>query len=300
MNVFITGGMGFIGSHIVVELLRHGHEVTVLARDPNKIPVFATTSGIRIVKGGLSNAEAIVEGLKGQDACIHNALFWGNTPLEMLQNDTYCAVRVFDLAVEAGVKHIVYTSSTAAFGPFVPRMDENLRITPGDFYGATKASTEAYLSAFSYQKPVRCNVVRPGYTIGNPAVEGAPLYSDVRFKNIVKAALGGDDIQVTGKDGTQFIAASDLANIYSAILHSDVNRGLYLGLAQDFTSWEEIARETVALTGSKSRVVVEDKGWGEPTLFDLGRIEREFGLAFSSKGIITSHLKYLIEQGRLS
>ena len=258
MKVFLTGGMGFIGSYIAVELLGKGDEVTILAREPNKIPKFLETPGISVVKGGLDDIDVIREALQGQDACIHNALYWGDSPTKMLMNDTRASVSVFEAAADAGVKDLIYTSSTAAIGPFKPLMEESMHIAPSDYYGATKASTEAFLSAFSYRTEMRCNTVRPGYTIGNPVVEGAPIFSDRRFKNIVRAALDGDDIKVTRFDGTQFVWAGDLAKIYSSVLHSDVSRQTYFGLAGDFSTWEQIARDAVELAESASVVVVVD------------------------------------------
>ncbi len=298
MKVFLTGGMGFIGSHIAVELLSKGDTVTILARDPGKIAKFAEIPGISVVQGGLDDVDAIRRALEGQDACIHNALYWGDTPSKMLHNDTRASVNVFEAAADAGVKHLVYTSSTAAIGPFCPHMTEDMHIAPSDYYGATKASTEAFLSAFSYRTGMRCNTVRPGYTIGNPVVDGAPIFSDKRFKSIVRAAIDGAPISVTRFDGTQFVWAGDLAKIYSAVLHSDVNRQIYFGLAQDFTSWEQIAHDAVRLTGSSAGVVIEDKGYDPtPNLFNLGKIEREFGLAFYAQPAIEEHLKYLVSLG---
>ena len=145
---------------------------------------------------------------------------------------------------------------------------------------------------------MHCNLIRPGYAIGNPVVPGAAIYSDARFRNIVRAALAGAEIRVVQNDGTQFIWAGDLARIYSAVLHANPNRAIYFGLAQDFTTWEAIARQTVQMTDSPSRIIVEDKGHGAPHLFDLGRISREFGLSFTSAARITEHLEYLIRQAR--
>ena len=146
---------------------------------------------------------------------------------------------------------------------------------------------------------MRSNVVRPGYTIGNPVVPGAPLYSDRRFREIVRNALAGSDIVLARHDGTQFIWAGDLARIYTALLRSDVSRGVYFGLSRNFTTWEAIARQVIEMTGSPSRVVLEDKGHGaSPTLIDVSKIQREFGLAFDSTQQITAHLRYLIAVGK--
>jgi UDP-glucose 4-epimerase len=299
MKVFITGGMGFIGSYIVMDLLTSGHQVTILARNPAKVPEFQTMPGIQIVRGGLDDMPVIAAALPGHEACIHNALYWGNSPTEMLHNDTRSSVHIFAKAADTGVKHLIYTSSTAAMGEFRPGMHEEMKPKPSDYYGATKAATEAYLLAFGSKTSMRCNIVRPGYTIGNPVVSGAHIYSDKRFKQIVASALAGDEIRLTKNDGTQFIWAGDLAKIYTAILGAQVNRSIYFGLSKTWTPWEAIAKQAIDMTKSKSRIVLEDKGYGaDPHLFDLGKIEREFGLSFDSTRIITDHLRYLVDLAR--
>jgi len=294
MKVFITGGMGFIGSYIVMDLLKNGHEVSILARNPNKVPAFAKMPKIKIVQGGLADFETIAKNLPGHDAAIHNALYWGDSPTDMLHNDTRCSIHFFDMSAKAGVKQVVYTSSTAAMGEFRPHMDEESKPKPTDFYGATKAATEAYLLAFGSKTSMRCNIVRPGYTIGNPVVEGAHIYSDKRFKQIVGAAMKNEEIKVTKNDGTQFIWAGDLAKIYTAILQGNVNRQIYFGLANNFTTWETIAKEAIKMNNSKSKIILEDKGYSDkPNLFDLSKIQRDFGLASDSTNVITDHLRYL-------
>jgi UDP-glucose 4-epimerase len=297
MNVFVTGGMGFIGSYLVMELLKNGHQVSILARVPEKVPPFQTMPDITIVQGGLTDLEVIAKHLPGHDACIHNALYWGNTATDMLKNDTVSSVQVFEAAAAAGIQHLIYTSSTAAMGNFVPNMHEEMKPNPTDFYGATKAATEAYLLAFASRTSMRCNIVRPGYTFGNPVVEGAPIEIDSRIRDIVQNALTGADIHLTRNDGTQFIWAADLARIYTAVLHSNMNRSIYFGLGQNFTSWEAVARQAIEITASKSQIVLEDKGYSdEPILCDVSKIEREFALAFDSSEKMTEHLQFLAQE----
>jgi len=51
MNVFLTGGTGFIGSHVAMELVRHGHTVTILARNPGKVPGLMKIDRISLAEG---------------------------------------------------------------------------------------------------------------------------------------------------------------------------------------------------------------------------------------------------------
>jgi UDP-glucose 4-epimerase len=199
-----------------------------------------------------------------------------------------------EAAEAAGVKQFLYTSSTAAVGKFRRKMTETIDLSPVDLYGATKAASEAFLLGFAAKAKIRCNIIRPGYTFGNPAFPDGVTQPDKRFKEIVTAAKKNEPIPVTKHDGTQFIWAGDLAKLYNAVLKSDMNRRTFFGLSSEFVTWEAVAQKSIGITGSKSKVMVEDKGWDEnPMLFDLSLIKKEFGLEFVASPEIAKHLEYL-------
>jgi UDP-glucose 4-epimerase len=296
MRIFITGATGFIGSHVAYRLLEAGHELVAIARNADKTPSLSNHPRVRRVPASLYDFAAIREALAGCDACVHVALGWGDTPVSMLETDTRATVFLLQACVEQGVKHFIYTSSTAALGGFWSRMSETDPVRPSDYYGATKAASEAYVMAVGARSSLRCNVIRPGYTFGNPVVPGAPMQPDKRFANIVKSALAGEDIRVKKGDGTQFVWAGDLARLYQAVLDSDRSREVYFGLAKPFITWQAVAEEAVRLTGSRSKVVAEGEP-GPPCLFDLAKIREHFGLEFGSAEHITRHLQHLMAQG---
>jgi UDP-glucose 4-epimerase len=304
MNIFLTGGTGFIGSYILKALSEKGHIITVLARNPDKVPALKILPGVKMVEGEIDDADVIAESVKGKEVCIHVALHWGETAREMLLRDTYASVQLFELAVKAGVKEIIYTSSTAVndwvYMDEISRAEgekntvfENTKARPVTNYGATKGATELYLNAIAFEHKIKCNIVRPGYTFGNPAVEGASMQSDLRFRKIVQSALLNTDIEVIRYDGTQFIWAGDLAKIYLATLESNVNGMMYFGLGNRFISWEKIAAEAKVKLNSRSKIVVNDLGWPEkPALFDVSAIQRDFGFSFDSWERIRKHIDY--------
>jgi len=256
MKVFLTGGSGFIGHWVVKDLLAQGHQLRLLVRNPSKIPSLQTLPGVEIVEGTLNDRAVIEKALQGCEACVHIALGWGETPTTMLQNDTAATVFLLEAAEKAGVSRFIYTSSTAAVGEYRPAMTESIDPRPTDLYGATKAASEAYLLGFSAKVKMRCNIIRPGYTFGNPAFLDGVTQPDHRFNKIVAAALKNEPIQVTRHDGTQFIWAGDLAKLYVNVLNSDLDRRIFFGLSKEFVTWEKVAQKALEVTGSKSRIVV--------------------------------------------
>ncbi|EDY84299.1 NAD dependent epimerase/dehydratase family [Verrucomicrobiia bacterium DG1235] len=297
MKALVTGGTGFIGSYIVVELLEAGHEITILARNPSKVSTFTQDERIRFIKGDLSEHAILRDAVRGMDAVIHVALGWGDEAETMLLNDTLPSIILMEAAKNAGVQHFIYTSSTACHGEMRKLMGPDSKTRPTDFYGATKASTENFLIALSHQSEMRCNIIRPGYTFGNPVVPGASIYSDTRFKDIARNAARGLPIEVTQHDGTQFIWAGDLAKIYRSVLESDCNREIYQGLASVFTSWEDVARQAIELTGSSSEIRTINQGYdAEPNLWCVAKIQEHFGYAFNGEPKIPAHLQHFVDQ----
>jgi UDP-glucose 4-epimerase len=283
MKVFVTGGTGFIGTHLVKALLRDAHEVTVLTREPSKV---APLARLKVVEGSLLDHDLLSDALAGHDACVHLALIWDvDESTDVLLEDTLATVALLKLASLAGVAHFVYTSSVGVHRPFRPSMSERDRLTPTDHYGATKAANEAFVSSASYQTAMRCNTIRPGPVLGSNVA---------RFEAIARAALANEPIEVFRGDGRQFIAVADLVEVYTTLLMSDANRECYVAVSRNFTTWEQIAREVVALCHSKSPVVVRDPSTPLGHHFEVDKLERDWGLSFDSRGPMTRFLQSLI------
>ena len=311
MNVFLTGGTGFIGSHVAMELVNNGHKVTILARNPDKVPELRKISALEVVQGDMTDAERVGRLIAGKDACIHVALnYTKRVGWEVLMDDTLPTVFLSHAAAQANVKHFIYTSSTAANDSLcMGERDESEKALksvtastkqhPATFYGATKAAGENYVIAQSHLSTLRVNIIRPGYVFGNPVVPGASTQGDMRFHDIVRNAVLNQPIRVIKHDGTQFIWAGDLAKLYLKVLHGQMNRKTYFGLSKKFVSWYDIARAAVERCGSKSRVELEDKGWSADGLYwDVSDIKKDFGFEFDPWQKILEHLDYYIDRER--
>ncbi|MFA5257370.1 MAG: NAD(P)-dependent oxidoreductase [Opitutales bacterium] len=309
MEIFLTGGTGFIGSHVAVELLKRGHRITILARNPDKIPLLRAEKNIGFVKGNLADVQAIREGLQGKDACIHIALnYQEQRGWQTILDDTVPTVSMGAAAVEAGVGRFIYTSSTSVndnlYNPANRDPEQTLLVTPAyahspaTFYGASKAACENYLLSFSYQSKMKVNVIRPGYVFGNPVIEGAPTQGDTRFRDLARAVLADQPISLDRNDGTQFIWAGDIAKIYADLLESDLNRKIYYALSGNVVTWAEIVKEMIARSGSKTQLQITGE---EPTgkggmSWGVEGIKNDFGLAFNSWKPLRSHIEYWLKQ----
>lgn len=113
--VLVTGGTGFIGSHIVRKLLKKGHQVVVMTRNPSQVRS-AVPAGVDLRQGDVSNPRSLRQAMAGVDVVI-NAVQFPNHPVENPRKGyTYMAVdglgtaRQVEAAKEAGVKRFIYLS----------------------------------------------------------------------------------------------------------------------------------------------------------------------------------------------
>lgn len=306
MKVLLTGGTGFIGSHVAVELLERGHELTILALDPDKVPALAARKGVTMLGGTITDQDLIAKAVAGQHAVVHIALnYTRRIGWEVLVDDTLPTVYLSDVAAAADVDRFIYTSSTAVNDSLysgaadlpepITMVTCTTKQRPATFYGATKAASENYLMAQSHLSDMRVNFIRPGYTFGNPAVEGGSIQSDTRFADICRKAAKGEEITVIEHDGTQFISAPQLARLYGALLDSDQNRKQYFGLGWRFITWASIAHEAVRQAGTDSPVALERKGYSEDGLaWNVSDMEIDFGFTFDGWDEIPAHISYLL------
>ncbi len=136
-SVFVTGGSGFIGRHLVEALLKHGYTVRVLAR---KQPEGLNPS-VRVVLGDLTRPESFAAGLEGVSAVIHAALTDG------LSQDVEATSKLHRLSAEAGVRQFLHLSTISVYGnpPSGTITEDTVPLGTSDPYASTKLAIEAAL-----------------------------------------------------------------------------------------------------------------------------------------------------------
>jgi UDP-glucose 4-epimerase len=164
-KVLVTGGAGFIGSHIVQRLLMEGCEVTVLDNlTTGKMENLDGLEGkerLRFMRGDITDMQTVKEALKEVDAVFHEAAFVSvnlsvQDPLLANEINVNGTLNLLKASVDAGVKRFVFASSAAVYGEeLAPKKDEGMVCEPSNPYGITKLAGESYVRAFwkVYQLP---------------------------------------------------------------------------------------------------------------------------------------------------
>ncbi|MGI8460242.1 MAG: NAD-dependent epimerase/dehydratase family protein, partial [Solirubrobacterales bacterium] len=173
MRVFVTGGTGFIGGHVVRLLRERGDEVVALVRSPAKGAELESL-GAELVAGDLSDAEAIRGAIEGCDAAIHGAaVFEVGIPAgerePMREANVDGTENVLGAALAAKVSKVLYISTIAAFGnthgAVVDETYEHPLESYTSYYEQTK--TEAHRVAKRLiDEGLPCVIVQPGGVYG--------------------------------------------------------------------------------------------------------------------------------------
>jgi UDP-glucose 4-epimerase len=155
MNIFVTGGAGYIGSHIVKALGEAGHDVLVYD-NLSTGHEWAVLYG-KLVKGDLANEALLEKTIKdfSPDAVIHFAAFIQveesvREPLKYYRNNVSNSLTLLDILRRNGVNNFVYSSTAAVYGqPEKVPIEETAPLAPINPYGATKVMVERVLSEMS-------------------------------------------------------------------------------------------------------------------------------------------------------
>jgi UDP-glucose 4-epimerase len=160
MAVMITGGSGFIGGHLIKKLQNKGEEVVILDKREHK--------GVKQIKKKLKAISR--EDLAGIDAVYHLAAEADvKAPAENhFDENVYSTFMLLQKMREAGVKEIIFTSSSTVYGepPVVPTPESYGPLKPISMYGASKLACEAFISSFCFSYDMEASIFRLANVIG--------------------------------------------------------------------------------------------------------------------------------------
>jgi UDP-glucose 4-epimerase len=298
-TILVTGGAGYIGSHVVKELLAQGHQPIVL--DNLQTGHREAVKDVPFIKRDLADQTGVREIFHSYpiDAVMH---FAGDcqvgesviNPIKYFNNNVRNSVQLLELLDENNVKKFVFSSSAAVYGePEEIPISEDHPCIPTNPYGETKWIFEKALRAFQDLKKIRYISLRyfnaagadPEGKLGedhSPETHLIPL--------VLKAALNGDSVPIYGTDyhthdGTcirDYIHVTDLAQAHILALNKLEEEGtseIYnLGNEIGF-SVEEVIEATRKVTGRRIVSIASPRRPGDPArlVASSGKIRKKLG-----------------------
>lgn len=222
MKVLVTGGGGFIGSHIVSQLLDRGDEVVVFdnfSTNPKGVNYGSAT----IIEGDVKDTELVKKSLEGVDAVIHMASFISveesvKNPISYLENNVLGTASVLTAMREIGVKKIVFSSSATVYGqPESLPIREDAPLSAANPYAATKIASEAICESFARTDGFEVSVLRYFNPYG-PWENHQPETHVI--PNFILAGLEKMPVPLywKGEQVRDFIYVEDLAAAHIAVL----------------------------------------------------------------------------------
>lgn len=269
LRCLITGGAGFIGSHLAEHLLDRGYEVVVLddlsTGSESNLADHAGDPRLRFVQGSVCDADTVESCMDGVDAVYHLAAAVGvftilDKPLESLRTNLHGTETVLEAArrhevpiLLASTSEIYGKNTSAGLGEDADRVVGSPLLSRWS-YAEAKALDETLAHLYGLEYGVRAVIVRLFNTVG-PRQTGRYGMVIPRF---VEQALAGDPITVYG-DGQQvrcFCHVLDVVPALVALLEDEGAHGTVynLGNAEQTSIWQ-LAEQVVSATGSGSSIV---------------------------------------------
>ena len=182
-NILITGGAGFIGSHLVETFLNEGKNITILDNMSNSnekwLKKISAHENLKVIQGDIKNSDDVKKAMKLQQQVWHLA---GNANIPLGYEDTkidldsaVCGTRnILQAMVDEGVQEIIFTSSGSVYGNLAFNMvpETSGPLQPLSMYGAGKVSAEAFISAYCNLFNIKSWIFRFGNVLGGRMSRG--------------------------------------------------------------------------------------------------------------------------------
>jgi UDP-glucose 4-epimerase len=261
MKLLITGGAGFIGSHLVEHFQGIASEIIVL--DNLRSGYLTNLTGLdhTFVHGCITDRALVDSIMPGTDYVFHLAAMISvpesmDKPIECNHINVTGLLNVLESAANHGVKKLVLASSAAVYGdnPVVPKIEDMIP-EPKSPYAITKLAGEYYLDMFRLEGRINTTSLR-FFNVFGPRQDPNSAYA-AAVPIFIQKALANQPITIFG-DGLQtrdFIFVKDVANALAHTAHSTDMHGTYnVGYGNSITI-QQLAQEIIRLTGSKSQIL---------------------------------------------
>ena len=297
MKVLVTGGAGYIGSHVVFELIDQGHDVTIfddmsLGSEKN------IDSRANFVKGSTMAESDLDSVCQDRFDCVLHFAAWKaagesmTNPGKYAKNNLNGTINLINACDKYDIGYFVFSSSAAVYGmPEYLPLDEMHPLNPGNYYGATKLMVEKNLEWFSELKGMKYASLRYFNAAGYD-VQGRITGLEKNPQNLIpitmEVACGiKDDMKVFGndystEDGTgvrDYIHVNDLAvahvNALDYLVNNNKDLLVNLGTGKGH-SVLSVIEKTEEITGKAVKFEVVDRRNGDPdTIISISELAND-------------------------
>jgi NAD dependent epimerase/dehydratase len=264
-GALVTGGEGFIGSHLVERLLNDGYDVRVLAyynAFGNRGWLDDVKGDVEVLLGDVRDAERVMQAVEGCDVVFHLAALIGipysyEAPESYVQTNVTGTYNVANACRRHGVARMIHTSTSEVYGTarFVPISEEH-PLQPQSPYSASKIGGDMMALSFHHAFELPVAVVRPFNTYG-------PRQSTRAVIPTILAQLlaGADEIRLGMLSPTRdFNYATDTAAGFVAVSKCDQAIGQVVNVGSGTEiSIGDLVEKLKAITGNDARVVTDEQ-----------------------------------------
>jgi UDP-glucose 4-epimerase len=233
MKVLVTGGVGYVGSHLVDVLQRAGHAVRVLDLKPASSE-HPAAPGCELIQGSVADPNLVTQAVRNVEVVYH--LAWGFYPEDErreVQENFFGTLNLLKAALAAGVRHFLFASSAVVYGPTGPvRVDEEHPCHPerstigGPVYGITKLACEKYCLVFQ----------RRGLPVTVFRLHG--IFSEGhlgQFGQMIRQALTGEPVKAIREAGGEYGHLDDVLPAFLLATNNPKAHGEVFNLAGSHT-----------------------------------------------------------------
>ena len=280
-RALVTGGAGFIGSHLVEELLAEGLEVVSIdnyfAGKKENLAPFHEMYGDRFteVNCDVTDVENLRKYFDGVDLVFHEAAskktICLRDPRRDMEINGIGTYNILELSRDFGVKKVVHASSGSVYGEarYFPQ-DEEHPVNPTSYYGVSKLAGEKYVRAFADLYDMDCTVLRY-FHVYVPRQENSDVGGVVSIFG--RRVLNGEPPIIHG-DGTQqrsFTYVKDLVNINKLVAMTEGTKGEAYNCASGINvTVGELAEKVKAYFGRQDlQTIYDDWTVGDIKVFDV-------------------------------
>ena len=270
MKILVTGGAGFIGSHLIDKLLQSDNKVVCIddlsLGNLENLKLAKKNSSFEFIKKNLNDTEVLSKTLEKYDfdfvyhMAANSDISKGATQTKIDLESTFLTTfNILDQMKKFDVKNIFFPSSSAVYGNSKNKIFEETKKEPLSFYGSAKLSSEAYLSAFSYLYEINVWILRLANVIGPRTTHG------IIFDFIKKLKKNKKELTVLG-DGNQkkpYIHVEDLIDcIFLIIKNSNKRFNEFNISSKDCMKVKTIAEETAKYFGENTKITYGKNSFG--------------------------------------